>query len=240
LLELTRPGEESTEEDGTEGAAAEVGAGVGDELSAFPPPFLLSGARDGRGVICGFGLKGAAVAGELDRVPDCVATEFLRSARDEVEGAKDDELPTPPLVPGPSLCCFRNRIAEEEGVSAVGVARPELGGLCEGCLREEISMVGDGRLGIGVSMVEGSGMDDGFERSSLLLPAPLEASSFSFPAVDFSSVTTSSVAFLCTCDRVKLFRIASTSPAAGTQACRALSSVDGAICTLLPYRQRSL
>ena len=99
-----------------------------------------------------------------------MATEDLRSTREDVER----EAPLTPLAP-PSFCsCFSHR-----DVSApVGVAWAEPGGLCDECLREDMSMVGDGRLGIGVSMVEGRVMDCGFLCSSLLLVlGPLEASS---------------------------------------------------------------
>lgn len=53
----------------------------------------------------------------------------------------------------------------------MGVARVELGGLCEACLREEMSMVGEGRLGMGVSIVEGRGIEGGLARSTLPLVA---------------------------------------------------------------------
>ena len=54
---------------------------------------------------------------------------------------------------------------------SVGVARPELGGLCDDCLKEEMSMVGEGRVERGVSMVDGRVMEGGFIRSSLVLVA---------------------------------------------------------------------
>lgn len=53
---------------------------------------------------------------------------------------------------------------------SVGVARPELGGLCDGCLNADTSTVGDGRLEIGVNMVDGREIEDGFTGSSLLPP----------------------------------------------------------------------
>jgi hypothetical protein len=94
-----------------------------------------------------------------------------------------------------------------------------------------MSTVGEGRLEMGVSIVEGREMEDGLVGSSFLPEGTGSA--------DTSSVTPSA-AFLCTWLLVNVLRIASTSPAAGTQACLALRRVDGAICTLLPYRQRSL
>ena len=104
-----------------------------------------------------------------------MATEDLRSTREDVER----EAPLTPLAP-PSFCCscFSHREEEAELSAPVGVAWAEPGGLCDECLREDMSMVGDGRLGIGVSMVEGRVMDFGFLCSSLLLVlGPLEASS---------------------------------------------------------------
>ena len=128
---------------------------------SFPfPPFLLSCRA---WVTCGSGLAGPGNGPARDTFTDCVAAEFFRS---EVE----DDPVLPPL--GATLFrCFGNRA--EVGPSVVGVAEasPELVGLREGCLREEMSMVGEGRLGMGVSMVEGREMDDSFIRSSFVLVA---------------------------------------------------------------------
>ena len=161
-----------------EGGGMRVSLGACIEaLGPFPTLALTtlllpSAGRGLRGVVCGCGLGALpGTAGEA-KLPDCVATELLRSVRAEEE-EDGPPTPAPPDATSPSLCCFRNREAEPSLVVAVGVARVELGGLWEGCFREEISIVGEGRVGIGVSMVEGRGMAGGFARSSLLLPEPL-------------------------------------------------------------------
>ena len=113
-----------------------------------------------------------------------MATELFRSVRPNTDVEKLPLVPVPPpafaVGPSPSLCCLRKREATEEeeedepSPMAVGVVKAELGGLWEECLSEEMSTVGEGREEIGVSMVEGRGIDSGFARSSLL---PLEISS---------------------------------------------------------------
>ena len=121
-----------------------------------------------------------------DTLPDCVATELFLSAIADIEAEEDDVPLVPTLLleePNPSFCCFMNRevMAEEEddelSPTAVGVVREELGGLWEGFLSEEMSMVGEGRVEMGVSMVDGRGMDGGFTRSSLLTAVPPGTSS---------------------------------------------------------------
>ena len=84
-------------------------------------------------------------------------TEFFRSGSADDE---EDEAPPPPAVSVLSL-----RFGSLAGPS-VGVAMPEFVGLCEGCLKEVMSTVGEGRLGMGVSMVDGREMEDGFTGSS--------------------------------------------------------------------------
>ena len=90
---------------------------------------------------------------------DWMPAKFLRSASDEEE---EEEAPPPPVVSRLSL-----RFGNRAGPS-VGVARPELGGLCEGCLKDVMSTVGEGRLEMGVSIVEGREMEDGLVGSSFL------------------------------------------------------------------------
>ena len=95
----------------------------------------------------------------LDGVTDWVPAEFFRSGSDDDE---EVEGPPPPAVSILSLC-FGNLAGP-----SVGVTMPEFGGLCEGCLNEVMSTVGEGRLEMGVSIVDGREMEDGFTGSSFL------------------------------------------------------------------------